>query len=64
MTPEHITPRGVCCHDCESHLLPEAKWWGMLVCRDCGNKRCPKANNHENACTKSNEPGQEGSAYP
>ncbi|MBW6637227.1 hypothetical protein KXT41_25380 [Salmonella enterica subsp. enterica serovar Weltevreden] len=30
---------------------------------DCGNKRCPHANDHRNACTGSNEPGQEGSAY-
>ncbi|MFS8319194.1 hypothetical protein RPF54_24860, partial [Enterobacter hormaechei subsp. xiangfangensis] len=29
-----------------------------------GNKRCPHANDHRNACTGSNEPGQEGSAYP
>jgi len=35
----------------------------MVVCGTCGNKRCPKANNHENACTNSNEPGQAGSAY-
>ncbi|MFO4449460.1 DUF551 domain-containing protein [Klebsiella quasipneumoniae subsp. quasipneumoniae] len=36
----------------------------FVVCPDCGNKRCPRANNHRNACTGSNEPGQEGSAYP
>ena len=36
----------------------------MVLCADCGNKRCPKAANHENACTGSNEPGQEGSNYP
>ena len=35
----------------------------FIVCRECGNKRCPHANNHNNACTKSNEPGQAGSAY-
>ncbi|MCY0256215.1 DUF551 domain-containing protein [Klebsiella pneumoniae] len=35
-----------------------------MVCPDCGNKRCPRANDHRNACTGSNEPGQEGSAYP
>lgn len=34
------------------------------VCPECGNKRCPHANDHRNACTGSNEPGQEGSAYP
>jgi len=35
----------------------------MIVCPECGNKRCPKATNHENACTGSNEPGQAGSMY-
>lgn len=35
----------------------------MVVCPDCGNKRCPKANKHTNACTNSNESGQPGSAY-
>lgn len=36
----------------------------MIVCTDCGNKRCPKAADHKNECTRSNEPGQEGSRYP
>lgn len=36
----------------------------FVVCPECGNKRCPQANDHRNACTGSNEPGQEGSAYP
>lgn len=35
----------------------------MHLCPDCGNKRCPRATNHENACTGSNEPGQAGSRY-
>lgn len=35
----------------------------MLLCPACGNKRCPRANDHDNACTGSNEPGQQGSAY-
>lgn len=38
-------------------------WW-MVVCEECGNKRCPKANDHRYECTGSNEPGQPGSAYP
>jgi hypothetical protein len=33
------------------------------VCRECGNKRCPKAKSHENECTNSNDPGQIGSNY-
>ena len=35
----------------------------MVLCPTCGNKRCPKATNHELACTGSNEPGQAGSVY-
>lgn len=35
----------------------------MILCPVCGNKRCPKANDHRNDCTGSNEPGQPGSAY-
>lgn len=35
----------------------------MVLCPDCGNKRCPKAKSHTHVCTKSNEPGQPGSAY-
>jgi hypothetical protein len=34
----------------------------MTVCPECGNKRCPKAELHTNACTNSNEPGQLGSS--
>jgi hypothetical protein len=36
----------------------------FIACAVCGNKRCPHANDHRNACTNSNEPGQSGSAYP
>jgi hypothetical protein len=36
----------------------------MVLCPTCGNKRCPHANDHRNACTNSNEPGQPGSSYP
>jgi len=35
----------------------------MIVCPVCGCKRCPKASDHELACTDSNEPGQLGSVY-
>lgn len=35
----------------------------MIVCGICGNKRCPHATNHINACTGSNEPGQKGSSW-
>lgn len=29
----------------------------MFLCPICGNKRCPKASNHINQCSGSNEPG-------
>lgn len=35
----------------------------LIVCKECGNKRCPKATNCKNKCTDSNEPNQEGSVY-
>lgn len=55
---DRIPPDGGChCWDCN----PGAMW--MIVCPDCGFKRCPRANHHGNACTRSNEPGQPGSAY-
>ena len=42
---------------------PNKGFYGMVVCPKCGNKRCPHATDHNNACTNSNEPGQEGSIY-
>lgn len=35
----------------------------FVVCPTCGNKRCPHANDHRNACTGSNEVGQPGSSW-
>lgn len=35
----------------------------MFLCTTCGNKRCPKATDHRNDCTDSNEAGQKGSDY-
>lgn len=49
------------CLSCRPVTMNDARF---VVCPDCGNKRCPHANDHRNACTESNEPGQEGSAYP
>lgn len=37
--------------------LPESR---MVTCPRCGNKRCPRALNHNRACSESNEPGQVG----
>lgn len=30
----------------------------MIVCKTCGDKRCPAAINHRNECTGSNEPNE------
>lgn len=49
------------CLTCRPVVLNDMRF---VVCPDCGNKRCPRANDHRNACTGSNEPGQEGGAYP
>ncbi|HCQ9067237.1 TPA: DUF551 domain-containing protein [Klebsiella pneumoniae] len=49
------------CLTCRPVTLNDMRF---VVCPDCGNKRCPRANDHRNSCTGSNEPGQEGSAYP
>lgn len=35
----------------------------MILCPTCRNKRCPKASDHNLACTGSNDPGQPGSVY-
>ena len=52
---------GCWCRTCRPVVLNDMRF---VVCPDCGNKRCPRANDHRNACTGSNEPGQDGSAYP
>lgn len=49
------------CCTCRPVVLNDMRF---VVCPDCGNKRCPRANDHRNACTGSNEPGQGGGAYP
>ncbi|WP_312954290.1 hypothetical protein [Atlantibacter hermannii] len=49
------------CHTCRPVTMTDMRF---VVCPECGNKRCPHANDHRNPCTGSNEPGQEGSAYP
>lgn len=53
------------CHACADRLQwKERMFVGMILCPDCGNKRCPKASDHQLGCTRSNEPGQPGSIYP
>lgn len=35
----------------------------MILCPECGNKRCPHSTDHNLKCTNSNDPGQPGSRY-
>lgn len=58
------------CGNCERCLVGklDSNGWPlrmqrMIVCPDCGNKRCPKATDHHLECTGSNEPGQQGSSW-
>lgn len=55
------SPSKCWCHTCRPVTMNDMRF---VVCPDCGNKRCPHANDHKNACAGSNEPGQVGSAYP
>jgi predicted RNA-binding Zn-ribbon protein involved in translation (DUF1610 family) len=58
---EFLASSGLKCHcwSClrEIGLMPRV----MVVCPQCGNKRCPRATSHDNACSGSNAPGQDGS---
>lgn len=51
------------CHKCQDGLRYKDRYARMVLCPKCGNKRCPKASNHELECSDSNEPGQVGSVY-
>lgn len=56
------------CYDCmKIKVTPDSNWMMvaryLISCPGCGQKNCPKATNHDNACTGSNEPGQKGSRY-
>lgn len=68
------SPLSRCCSSCVTDLhtvlrdriydVPELMMVNtMIVCSECGNKRCPKATDHRLTCTRSNEPGQAGSRY-
>lgn len=51
-----------CCHLCfnkSGQMFLDR----MILCPECGNKRCPKATHHDLPCTKSNDLGQKGSIY-
>ena len=47
------------CYECNQ----DQRYTRMFLCPQCGNKRCPRATDHREACTDSNDPGQEGSRY-
>lgn len=49
------------CHQCIRDRGEQALHF--VVCKTCGNKRCPHATNHLFTCTNSNEIGQKGSLY-
>ena len=51
------------CHTCRpiDYRDPESVY--MRLCPSCGNKRCPKATDHRNECSGSNDAGQIGSIY-
>lgn len=54
------------CSDCEDRRGardPSLFSRTMCLCPTCGNKRCPRATNHELGCSGSNELGQQGSRY-
>jgi len=57
-------PLRCACHACWPIAATDPGSMFMRLCPSCGNKRCPKANDHRHDCTGSNEPGQPGSAYP
>ncbi|PNE59785.1 hypothetical protein A8H39_01160 [Paraburkholderia fungorum] len=48
------------CETCRPVTLKDMR---MVLCPTCGNKRCPHATDHRNACTGSNEAGQKGSSW-
>lgn len=52
----------ICCRFCEGDR-ENSLYRRFVTCGTCGNKRCPKATHHDNVCTNSNEPGQEGSDW-
>ena len=66
---ESVSDGANCCRKCEdaslAHMTPGERLFcrRFIVCNNCGNKRCPKATDHDLACTNSNEPGQKGSVY-
>ncbi|RYF05721.1 MAG: hypothetical protein EOO40_10095 [Deltaproteobacteria bacterium] len=57
----HENRDATCCWACWEAAGTRSMFF--LVCGECGNKRCPKAADHDWDCTRSNDVGQDGSAY-
>ena len=63
-TPQPVVREPQCwCLTCRPMRVDDPESIRMALCPTCGNKRCPKANNHRNQCSNSNEPAQKSSAY-
>ena len=63
---EQGKPVACWCHKCNKNELVNGVPFAMtrmILCPDCGNKRCPKASDHTLLCTNSNKPNQTGSVY-
>jgi hypothetical protein len=52
-----------CCYQCFVDSGISFMFRRMFLCPICGNKRCPKATNHLQECTNSNDTDQMGSIY-
>lgn len=63
-----MSPCKIPCHKCIDDFDIRSQFFlnlkvdscQMILCDECGNKRCPKAENHRYKCTGSNDPGQVG----
>jgi len=51
------------CYNCYMEQSGDLFRQIMHLCPDCGNKRCPRATDHNLECTGSNKPNQKGSIY-
>lgn len=58
MNPNSPAAPGTCpCETCQRIATDGNVWW-LVVCPQCGSKRCPHAIDHGFACTGSNELNQ------
>ena len=65
--PKKSAREGCWCYNCLGTVIDDHGWprtmSHFIVCPNCGNKRCPRATDHNLACTGSNDLGQPGSRY-